>query len=175
MAEKRQGGASTAIVKAFMNLMEEKPYMDITVTDVVNRAQVARVSFYRNFNSTSDILDRLADEAASDFSSHVLPMLSSRDERAWRSFLFQYLYYFGERQKRLSRCHPFNISILFSRINDRLQAIEKVQHHDLLDEKYLVPARLGLINNVIKQWMDDGMQETPEQMIDYLMGLLMAF
>ncbi|MCR5089252.1 MAG: TetR/AcrR family transcriptional regulator [Oscillospiraceae bacterium] len=174
MAVKRQGGVSAAITEAFLQLMEEKPYMDITVSDVVNRAQVARVSFYRNFSSTSDILDRLADEAAADFSSHVLPVLPSRDERAWRAFLFRYIYYFGERQKRLSRCDPVNVNVLFSRVGDRLQAIEKGQNYKELRDKYLVSAKLGLINNVIRQWMDDGMQETPEQMVDYLMSVLMT-
>ncbi len=175
MAEKRQGSASEAITEAFLELMEEKPYMDITVTDIVSRAGVARVSFYRNFNSTSDILDRLADEAASDFSSHVLPVLLSKDERAWQAFLFQYLYYFGERQQRLSRCSPQNVSVLFSRMGDRLQAIEAGGVFASLEDKYGVSARLGLLNNVIRQWMDEGMQETPEQMVEYLLGCMLAF
>ncbi len=174
MTGKRQGSASEAIIEAFLDLMEEKPYMDITVTDIVRRAGVARISFYRNFNSTSDILDRLADETASDFSSHVLPVLLSRDERAWRNFLFQYLYYFGERQQRLSRCSPLNVSVLLSRMGDRLQAIETGSMSEGLKDKYGVSARLGLLNNVIRQWMDEGMQETPEQMVDYLLGCMLA-
>ena len=31
-------------------MMDLKKYMDITVTDIVNNAGVARASFYRNFN-----------------------------------------------------------------------------------------------------------------------------
>ncbi len=175
MSGKRQGSASDAITEAFLDLMEEKPYTDITVTDIVSRAGVARVSFYRNFNSTSDILDRLADGAAADFSSQVLPVLLSKDERAWRAFLFRYLYYFGERQQWMSRCSPQNVSVLFSRMGDRLQKIETGNVSADLRDKYGVSARLGLLNNVIRQWMDGGMQETPEQMVEYLLGCLLAF
>jgi AcrR family transcriptional regulator len=50
---------------AFVELLSEKDYIDITVTDVVNKAQVARVSFYRNFNSVSDIIDFITDSVGS--------------------------------------------------------------------------------------------------------------
>lgn len=34
---------------------------------------------------------------------------------------------------------------------------------------------MGLINSVTKKWMDTGMQETPEEMIDFLMSLITKF
>ena len=56
MAESRHL-VSEEITNALMDLMAEKPFTEITVTDVVNRAGVARASFYRNFSSTGEILD----------------------------------------------------------------------------------------------------------------------
>ena len=38
--------AKEQIEKAFLDLLEEKPYMDITVTDIVKKADVARVTYY---------------------------------------------------------------------------------------------------------------------------------
>ena len=42
-----------------MELMAEKSYMDITVTDIINTAQVARASFYRNYKTKTDVLTTL--------------------------------------------------------------------------------------------------------------------
>ena len=43
------------IRQAFVQLMSKKPYLDITVTDIVKEAGVARASFYRNYHSISEI------------------------------------------------------------------------------------------------------------------------
>ena len=67
------------IEKAFLDLMDEKPYPDITVTDIINKAEVARVSYYRNFSSIMDIIDSITDKMASDFSrtcSHLFAVSS---------------------------------------------------------------------------------------------------
>ena len=55
------------IKDSVMQLMAEKLYMDITVTDIVTRAGVARASFYRNFNSINDVIDAISDEMYFDF------------------------------------------------------------------------------------------------------------
>ena len=54
------------ITDAVMQLMAEKNYMDITVTDIVNKAGVARASFYRNFNSINDVIDTIVDEISDE-------------------------------------------------------------------------------------------------------------
>ena len=55
--EKNRFSVRTEIQKAFMELLSEKDYIDITVTDIVKKANVARTSFYRNFNSIGDLVD----------------------------------------------------------------------------------------------------------------------
>ena len=57
--------------------MTQKSYMDITVTDIVQEANVARVSFYRNFASISEVLDSIADATAEKLNIE-LPLLKSR-------------------------------------------------------------------------------------------------
>ena len=47
-----------AIIKALLELMDQKEYKDITITDVTNLAKVSRVTFYRHFDTIEDILIR---------------------------------------------------------------------------------------------------------------------
>ncbi|MCI5536130.1 MAG: TetR/AcrR family transcriptional regulator [Lentihominibacter sp.] len=48
--------------------------MDITVTDIVTRAGVARASFYRNFNSINDVIDAISDEMSSELIEDISPL-----------------------------------------------------------------------------------------------------
>ena len=43
-----------SITQALLILMESKDFEKITITDIVNRAGVVRMSFYRNYTSKED-------------------------------------------------------------------------------------------------------------------------
>lgn len=42
---------------SLLKLLSEKPYSKITITEITSTAQLARRTFYRNFDSKEDILD----------------------------------------------------------------------------------------------------------------------
>ena len=44
------------IQKALLSLMKKKALKDISITEIVTKAQVGRASFYRNFKSKEDVL-----------------------------------------------------------------------------------------------------------------------
>ena len=50
MNKKENHSVKSEIEQALLRLMTQKSYLDITVTDIVQEAKVARVSFYRNFD-----------------------------------------------------------------------------------------------------------------------------
>lgn len=81
MNKKENHSAKSEIEQAFLRLMTQKSYMDITVTDIVQEANVARVSFYRNFASISEVLDSIADATAEKLNIEFLPLLDTSDER----------------------------------------------------------------------------------------------
>ncbi|QLY80548.1 TetR/AcrR family transcriptional regulator [Clostridium intestinale] len=54
--DKRSIQTSKFIYNALSSLLEEKKYEDIKITEVVERSQVSRATFYRNYDSLDDIL-----------------------------------------------------------------------------------------------------------------------
>ena len=67
------------------------------------------------------------------------------------------------------------MDVLFSRIDDKItQKAEKFSSATIRD-KYLSVGKIGLVNGITKKWMNDGMQETPEEMIDYIMSFITLF
>ena len=57
----------TAITDAVFELMKQKQLDDITVTEIIQKAQVARISFYRNYESKEAVLAGLVEDALEDF------------------------------------------------------------------------------------------------------------
>jgi hypothetical protein len=51
------------IFEALMILMDEKPYDKITILDIVEKAGIARQTFYRNFNNKNEVLWQCARSA----------------------------------------------------------------------------------------------------------------
>ena len=51
------------IFEAIMVLMEEKPYNKITVSDITEKAGIARPTFYRNFDDKDDVIFEYLDNS----------------------------------------------------------------------------------------------------------------
>ena len=175
MSAKDHYSVKKEIASAFTDLMTEKSYMDITVTDIVTRAGVARVSFYRHFNSTSDVIDYIVEMLSEEFMEDILPTLTSRDERKWREFLFDYFYQFTRKQKKFALMSSQNNSVMFARMDNRMRLHEQDMPAQSIEEKYIIHGKLGLINSIAKKWVDGGMKETPEEMINYIMSFILTF
>ncbi|MCR5106806.1 MAG: TetR/AcrR family transcriptional regulator [Lachnospiraceae bacterium] len=162
------------IEQSFLDLLADKAFTDITVTDVVKKAGVARASFYRNFASTSDILDHILNNITTDLRDNVLPVVISNDERQWRAFLFRYIYFLDDHYKKIMSSKSTNISIILYRIADVAGNIARSMKFKNINEKYSISARIGAANSVLMHWFDSGKKETPEEIVDYLMSFILT-
>ena len=57
----------TNITEALFALMHEKSFSDITVTELIRKAGVARASYYRNYDSMEDVLITLVEYVLNSF------------------------------------------------------------------------------------------------------------
>ena len=175
MAKNEGYSVKREIMDAVMQLMGIKNYMDITVTDIVNTAGVARASFYRNFTSISDVIDSITSEVSEEMIEEVFPILSSTDERAWREFLFHHFYHFSKAKKSMNDISSSNMSVIFTRMNEKIQDKESELSPGTLKDKYQTIGKWGLINSILQKWIDTGSKETPEEIIDYIMSFITTF
>ena len=175
MYTQEKSSVKKRMADAFVDILSQKSYADITVTDIVNTAQVARVSFYRNFNSISDVLDYITDELANEFIDKILPVLNSNDENKWREFLFDFINNALNNRGKIEAINLQNTAVLFSHLNTKMQMCVNVNSNKTISDKYTSYVKACLINNVVKKWIDDGMVETPEEIINYLMSFITLF
>lgn len=170
--EKRNKTVKMLIRDGFFNLLLKKPYGDITITDIINAAGVARVSFYRNYSSIDDIIDDFLNDTVLIFLAEVYPVLSGKDERKWRELLFLIFY---RANKDFIPLPSDNLGILISILNAKMQRLNQQIPSETMYDKYTILGKVGLIVNIVKKWYDDGMKETPEEMVNYIMSFILLF
>lgn len=61
--------SKTMIKEALLDLMVEKPFDKITITDIVKRADINRGTFYAHYNNTSEVLRSISASAVDEIAS----------------------------------------------------------------------------------------------------------
>ncbi len=163
------------IALVHLHLMEEKPFPEITVTDLIRKAEVARVSFYRNFSSTTDVIESLTDKMANTFLEDLRELLARPNKRKTREFLFGYLYGFQKHFRSFCPENKWNQEFIMSSLHSKIAQLEQDKGVATLREKYDTAAKLSMIEGNIYKWGSTGFVETPEEVVDYMMGMLKKF
>lgn len=63
--------SKNAIKRTLLELMQEKSFEDITVTDIVERADINRGTFYAHFRNTRDVLMRINEEMLKELTASI--------------------------------------------------------------------------------------------------------
>lgn len=144
------------MMDALLRLMQQKPFEEITVTELTRMAGVGRASYYRNFNSKRDILakklDLLLKEWGKDFEAHG-------DAAYFTESIFRHFY---QNRKIYLLIYRQGLSDLIYDSIRRACQLETAQNPA---ERYAKSAFAGLTFGMIDEWMRRGMQESPDDLL----------
>lgn len=149
------------IIRALLHLMREKKFSDISVTDIVNRAGVARASYYRNFTSKEEVIASAGAIIFDDFRQKTVDSGVSILE--YESILRMFRYFRAYRQVMLT-LHKAGFTALYARMFDEF--IEEAAGDMPYDHifRYCLPFYSGAVFTVFVRWLEEGMPESPEEM-----------
>lgn len=156
------------IFTALLLLMEQRPYEEITITDIARKAGVSRMSYYRLYKSKDDILIQYSDQVFSGV------MEQMKNEKEMDKYSFSVLIFrFGMKEHRFLEA-VFNAK-MYEQVLDRLvqygfYLAESVFGMDMKDVKtdYWVHRMAGGFCLVLYRWIQRGMKETPEEMAEFM-------
>lgn len=143
------------ITTALLQLMEKKPLENITVSELVEKAGVSRVSFYRNFESKQDILEKHIDSLLREWAQTSGDI---SDPGAFWHTLSRHFYAHRDFYLLLYRCGiPWMVY-------EAMRRAAKMTEWQSRDERYSKAAFVGMLFGIVDEWLRTGMQEPPEEL-----------
>lgn len=168
-----------ALKNAFLDLLSEKKFNDITVTDIVNRANINRGSFYNHFQSKEDLLQYLIKEAVNNLTiAYRKPYLNQKP--FFLSNLTSSSVQIFNSVKENSDFYTAIIKsdILYSVQTLLQETIKELNEKELFKNtpklnRELVSSYLGYaIVGLIFKWVDSGFKYDSEYMAEQLLEMM---
>lgn len=163
------------LAEALQNLMKEKAFKQISITEIAERAGLSRRTFYRHFNVVEDILHYIAQELCDQYASMIL----KEKDISFRNVVFVY-FTFCELNKDLLLILEKNdhLFLLLQKYNEFLpeirSKIEKSRDRSPAFEYALYFSTGGFWNMSLK-WIKDGAKVSPKEMAALAEEIFMHF
>ena len=81
--DKRSRRTRAWLLDTLLELLDEKDYAEITITELTDKADIARPTFYRNYTSKDDILLFKMDEILDEYLKEVPKYLEKKNDTKW--------------------------------------------------------------------------------------------
>lgn len=159
------------IEDALFTLLNSNSFSDITVTDIVRTAGVARASYYRNFDSKKEIIESYMENQRHDVASLITFSESLSDifnEKKLVTALQHYLH----QKDRLLLLYDNGFGTFLQDDMNRFAESILGDFPQRSMKRYTLYFLSGALLNTIIQWLKGGAQESPEIMAKTLIDML---
>ena len=161
---KRRKASQNKIETAFVELLQEKELQKITVTDICKTAGVNRTTFYANYLDLPDLAEAVRKKLEAD----VFGLYEEERQQGYNSNdflkLFRHIYQnqlFYQTYFRLGLEGQFQITQYDTKLAAEYYGNRHIGYH-------MEFFRSGL-TAVLKKWLNDGCQETPEEINEIIL------
>lgn len=171
--DKRSIQSSKWIYSALEALMQEKEYSEITVTDIVNKANLGRTTFYRNFDTIDDILKMKLDEKFEGLTQYLRdnykPMISGNNT-VFLKPLLKYWYVNSHIIELLIQANKTELiySSLKTLINNYKSFIIKPNNNSFANINFIIELKATIMVNILQEWIKTNMSITPDELSDII-------
>lgn len=159
---KRRRESQEKIEKAFIELLQTREIKDITISELIKMAELNRSTFYANYIDIFDLADKTREKLENEFSN-----------------LFANYNYFNERTGALKMFKHIKENQIFYKTYFKLcyddkhlisiyDAKRAEKEHVDSNLKYHIEFFRNGLNAIIKLWLADDCQESPEEMAEVL-------
>lgn len=155
------------LMTALLELLVKKPYNQITITEISSQAQLARRTFYRNFDTKEDILNLYIQKLISEY----IELLGQEDTLKIYNVARVYFTFWNKHLDFLILMEKNNLLyMLLEKYNKYLPIIHnkfKKNKEDSLNNnvlEYILAFSAGGFWNTLIKWVHEGAKKTPDQM-----------
>ena len=175
--DQRSIRSAEMLYEGLSTLIQEMPFNSIKVNDLVAASKVGRTTFYRNFDTIEDILRLRSDQVFEDMIQYVIAYVERYGNESRVMLLkpvLRYFYLHSEIVELLMRADRLDIAMASLR-----RAVEpnigRATTYLGINETYVeynVTIRIGIIINILVQWIRTGKREPPDELADTLSAMM---
>ena len=154
----------SVITEAVFALMEEKPFLDIPISDIVRKAGVARASFYRNFDGKEAVIDAFILDVHRELTASV-----SRNNYSRRPTRAAFIQRLTNMLSLVLTKKTYVLALYHNGFGNHLQHIADMYIEDLAGDmlynsadRYILYCFSGAAMNMLIHWLVDGTKESPQ-------------
>lgn len=163
-----------AIMNSFMELMDEKAFTDITISNITEKCHLNRLTFYYHFQDKYDLLNQIYDLMI------MFPFQQGLTIDNWPSHLTEALKTVKSHKKFCKNAMENDngefdnhvgaiISKLFEDIIDDFSQDGEMSDHD---KKFIANFFSYGVIGTINDWVETGMEGEPEELVGLIAGTL---
>lgn len=179
--DKREEKTLRKVYQSFACLLKEKGYENLSINDLIKKAEISRSTFYAHFKSTKDVLSSFCDSIFDHVFSLKLEKEAGHDFSESRllsptRYLTHIFYHFYEDRDLISSILNSEGSYVF--LNE-LKRRSSPFMNDLIEEGYIkyddIPSSMVLTVTtesfaaLLSSWVKGGCLSSPEQMCGYFL------
>ena len=158
---------------ALYALLLRKPYVEISVSDICEKAGVSRVSFYHYYDSKDDILIQFSDERFAEFFDDFTKL----DFMTFEDLIVEMFKFLKNNSRQLAILrYAKKEDILMEQFYSYGRYIFSHSLTSQLiknrDNPLVMSFLVGGLFQVIMKWLDEGMTSTPEEIAKYVLEIL---
>jgi AcrR family transcriptional regulator len=160
--------------EALLELIEERGFDALTVSEIIQRAMVSRTAFYRNYQDKYDLVERIFEDAMHILMSSLGNFGPERPPQQWVN-LFEHVAEYEQLYRALlgGKGSPWFVMKM------RASLAELVKEHALVPNKQLITDRRVFVNgflptllaslfvDAITWWLEQGRPYSPREMALY--------
>lgn len=151
--EKKNTYVRIQMLNALLDMLKEQDIQSIAISDLIEKANVSRVSFYRNYSSKEDILIQEENRLFSEWKYQY----DLADKESPQNFTKELLNYYQDHSNFYQSLYAAGLENII--INTIIQSAD-IKDDDSNTLAYFKSSIAYMVYGWVHEWMKRGMQET---------------
>lgn len=160
---KNEDAIESYIMEALFALMKEKPYTNITITDIAKKAGVSRITFYRRFKNKEEIIKRYFEKRAIHLQEKIIFRPRTKDD--YYEIMFNAFSIFKQEIDIVKLLVSAHVEYLYlDMLNEGLGKDLSIQQYG--KGKYSSSFFAGALYNVSIEWLKNDCEDSVRSVAD---------
>jgi AcrR family transcriptional regulator len=168
--DKRSKRTRAWLLETLLELIEKKEYSEISITELTEKADIARQTFYRNYDSMDDILLLKMGEVLDEYFNKIQKSLELKNDPNMEFEMNQLVYIWQRNEALFTALQKAGLAHrVLEKLSEYVSMFHmKAQNLQELDEKhqYLVFFIAGGVYMVLSKWFENKMNTSIEIITD---------